>query len=193
MLKEELNILRKQKEKLVKEEEVIKILLGKEMMLVTNNYILGLENINQKSVCVKYVKLNLQKICQIFLKNIKEILMIFGGYVKNVIIIMIAEVRMKFWKDKKGNALDSKEFLHKWKKGIQSITPLQQASIVYKNSWVMIIGILAGIIFTLFNLKQLWWLTIILAAAFVNTLIVQLGNWQKYKMLKSLEGGNDVQ
>lgn len=89
-------------------------------------------------------------------------------------------------KDKEGNQLTWKEFFARWKKGIQGITPLQQAKLMYQNTFIMLLGTLLGIIFTFFRIKDLWWLTIILCSAFVNTLIVQIGNYQKYQTLKSL-------
>lgn len=83
--------------------------------------------------------------------------------------------------------MKTKEFMKKWAKGIKQITPFQQARITYFNSYIMLFGILAGIIVTLLVWETVWWLSIILIAAFINTVIVQLGNYQKYKLLKSLE------
>ena len=89
-------------------------------------------------------------------------------------------------KDKDGNKLTWKEFFARWKKGIEGITPLQQAKVIYQNSFIMLLGILLGIIFSLFRFKDLWWLTLILTSAFVNTLVVQIGNFQKYQLLKRM-------
>jgi len=93
-------------------------------------------------------------------------------------------------RDKLGKKLTWKEFFARWKRGIEEITPVQQSSVMYKNTFIMLIGILLGIIFTLFNLKNLWWLTIILSSAFVNTLVVQIGNFQKYQLLKRMFANN---
>ena len=90
-------------------------------------------------------------------------------------------------KDKEGKYLTWKEFGVRWKKGIVDMTQLQQANIIYHNTWLMLFGIAAGAFFTFYNLKQLWWLTIILIAAFFNTSVVQLGNYQKCRMLKNVE------
>lgn len=94
---------------------------------------------------------------------------------------------MKFFKDKQGNALDSKEFLQRWKKGIQGITPLQQARIVFKNTWMIILGLILGIVFSLMHIKDFWWLSIILTASLMNTLVGQIGNYQKLKQLEMIE------
>jgi len=90
-------------------------------------------------------------------------------------------------KDKEGNYLTWKEFMQRWKKGIAEMTPLQQSRIIYHNTWLMLFGILAGAFFSLFNLRDLWWLTIILVAAFVNTVVVQIGNYQKYTIHRRIE------
>jgi len=86
-----------------------------------------------------------------------------------------------------------RDFFKKWKKGIMDITPFQQARIVYWNTYIMILGIKLGI-FVSYR-TEVWWLFIILIAALVNTLVVQLGNYQKYILLKRLEsnlkGGNE--
>lgn len=78
-------------------------------------------------------------------------------------------------------------FFQKWKKGIEMITPYQQAQLMYKNTWIMILGITLGLIVALLALKQLWWLAIILAAALFNTILVQIANYQKYMLLKRME------
>ena len=90
-------------------------------------------------------------------------------------------------RDKSGEQITWKEFFHRWGQGIRNITPYQQSKITYQNTYIMLFGIFMGVFFTLFRFKELWWLTIILIAAFVNTSIVQLGNYQKYQTLKRFE------
>jgi len=79
-----------------------------------------------------------------------------------------------------------KEFFREWKKGIRQITPYQQSRIIFQNTWLMLFGILIGFVFTLFNFSNFWWLSIILFSAFINTIVVQIGNYQKYKTLKDM-------
>lgn len=79
-----------------------------------------------------------------------------------------------------------KSFFQRWKNGITSITAYQQARITYWNTYIMIIGIISGIIVTFFFLETIWWLTIILFSALINTVVVQLGNYQKYITLRRL-------
>jgi|TARA_R100000093_G_scaffold70867_2_gene45029 membrane glycosyltransferase len=92
-------------------------------------------------------------------------------------------------KDKAGNQLTWKEFGERWKKGIEGITPLQQTRTSINSTWIMLVGIVAGLIITLIAIKTLWWLSIILTGALFNTVVVQIGNYQKYFILKRLEGG----
>jgi len=73
-----------------------------------------------------------------------------------------------FMKDKEGNELSRKEFFSRWKKGIEGITPLQQTKTQMHSSFIMIIGILAGIVICIIGIKTLWWLLIILVGALLN-------------------------
>jgi len=92
-----------------------------------------------------------------------------------------------FWKDKEGKELSYREFMDRWKKGMEGITPLQQIKGQLNSTYIMLLGIAAGFVVTLFNLKNLWWLTIILGAAFFNSGIAALGLWQKVRILENLE------
>ena len=94
-----------------------------------------------------------------------------------------------FWKDKEGKELTFKEFMSRWKDGIEGITPLQQIKGQLNATYIMLIGISAGFVITLFAFKDLWWLSIILGAALFNTLIQGLGMWQKKKIYDRMEHG----
>ena len=98
----------------------------------------------------------------------------------------------KFWTAKDGTKLTFKEFMDRWKEGMKGITQYQQTAMQLRSTYIMLIGILCGFVITFFNLKNLWWLSIILGAAFFNTLISGLGLWQKKVALgvmeKMLEG-----
>lgn len=89
--------------------------------------------------------------------------------------------------DKYGEKITWKQFFQRWKRGIEGITPLQQAEIMFKNTWLMVIGIIAGLVVSIIAYKTLWWLGIILFAALINTLIQQLGNYQKLIAIRRLE------
>jgi hypothetical protein len=92
-------------------------------------------------------------------------------------------------KIKSGEKITAGEFLDRWKKGIAKVTPLQQVNNQLRSTWIIIIGIVAGIVISIMNIKTLWWLLIILVGALGNTLMQLLGLVQKRNMLKQLEGG----
>jgi len=92
-----------------------------------------------------------------------------------------------FWKNKSGNKLTYNQFMSKWKEGMRGITPYQQTRMQLNSTYIMLIGILCGFVITLFNLKNLWWLSIILGAAFFNTSISALGLWQKKVALQNIQ------
>ena len=94
---------------------------------------------------------------------------------------------MKFWKDKDGKKLTFKEFMARWKQGIEGITPLQQVKGQLNSTYIMLIGISCGFVISLFGFKNLWWLSIILGAAFFNTLISALGLFQKKIALERID------
>ena len=87
---------------------------------------------------------------------------------------------------KSGEKISWKEFMKRWKKGIEGITPYQQVKMTIRSTWIVVIGLVAGIVVSCFNLKNLWWLMIILVGGLFNTLIIQLGNYQKHKILKTM-------
>ena len=98
----------------------------------------------------------------------------------------------RFWKDRDGNKLTFREFMDRWKKGMEGITQYQQVAMQLKSTYIMLFGIACGFVICLFNLKNLWWLAIILGAAFFNTGVSASGLWQKKialgEMEKMLEG-----
>lgn len=87
-------------------------------------------------------------------------------------------------KDAQGNKITTKEFMHRWKAGIEGVTPIQQTKGQINSTWIMILGMFFGIIVMAFNLKTFWWVEIILCAGLFNTLIQLLGLKQKLKLLK---------
>jgi hypothetical protein len=98
-------------------------------------------------------------------------------------------------KDKEGNKLTWKQYRARWKEGIQAITPLQQTKTNLIGQWIVLIGIVIGLIAT-FRLK-LWWLCIILIGSSIISITSLLGFYQKYFILRDLDkiimGGQDEQ
>ena len=83
------------------------------------------------------------------------------------------------FKDNEGNQLTYKEYMERWKKGIEQVTPLQQAQAQFKSTIIMLIGILAGIIITISQFEKLWWVMLILCGAFGVTVFQLLEFIQK--------------
>ncbi len=94
-----------------------------------------------------------------------------------------------FWRDKKGNELTFKQFMNKWKSGIEGVTPLAQTNIQVRSTWIMILGVSLGLFVSLFAFKTMWWVFIILVGALGNTLMQLVSLIQKQKILKQFEGG----
>lgn len=80
-----------------------------------------------------------------------------------------------------------KGFMKRWREGIAQVSPLQQTDTQILFTYITLIGIAAGFGITLANFKGFWWLTIILGAAFGNTLVGLLALKQKQKLLESFE------
>lgn len=78
-----------------------------------------------------------------------------------------------------------KEFFSRWKEGINKVTPVQQMSISFYSSFLIIIGILIGL-YSTFATKT-WWLFIVLLGSLFLTLISILSLYQKLSIYKKLE------
>ena len=94
---------------------------------------------------------------------------------------------MKIWTDKEGNKLNYKDFINRWKSGIEGITPLQQVKMQVKSTWLMVVGLLCGIVMSIIGIRTLWWLLIILVAGLFNTLVQLIGVWQKKRALENIQ------
>jgi len=94
---------------------------------------------------------------------------------------------MKIWKDKVGNKLTFKEFITKWKSGIEGITPLQKIKTQIGGTRIMLIGLFLGLCVSIYGWKNLWWVGIILIGALLNTGVQYLGLKQQKRLLDNLE------
>jgi hypothetical protein len=79
--------------------------------------------------------------------------------------------------------------LERFKEGVAMITPLQSLSAQQKGNWVMLVGLLCGIVVMAFKISQFWWIEIILGAGTFNQLVTMLGIQQKINLLKKMEAG----
>lgn len=96
-------------------------------------------------------------------------------------------------KDKQGNKLTWKEYIARWKQGIQNISPLQQIRVQIRSTWITLVGIVGGIIICLFSIATLWWLLLILIGALGNTIVQQIGLFQRKKIFDSFTTENPIE
>lgn len=96
-------------------------------------------------------------------------------------------------KDKQGNEYTWKEFIQKWKKGIEGITPLQQVKSQINGTRLMLFGLFCGLFVLSFKIKTTWWIEIILAAGLFNTYISLIGLKQKRNVLNKFNSSGLTQ
>jgi len=103
-----------------------------------------------------------------------------------ILFILIVFIRTKkrkyFWKDKQGNELKFKEFMKRWKSGVEGITPIQQTKTTLWSYPLVLGGIITGLV--IMSLRKEWWLVAILGGSLPMTLMGLLSTWQKYKQQK---------
>lgn len=105
-------------------------------------------------------------------------IVIFVGY-------KILKKRGYFWKDKAGNKLQGKEFMKRWAKGIEGITPVQQTRTMILGTWLIITGIVWGLVVV--AMSGTWWMFIILIGSLPITIMQMVGLYQKYAKQKTVE------
>ncbi len=97
---------------------------------------------------------------------------------------------MKFWTTPKGKELTFKEFIQRWKEGINkaaiNVSPMKQVNSQIKFTWIIVVGLVAGIIISITRAKTLWWVGVILFGALGNTVIQLIAFHQKKKMLEPM-------
>ena len=80
-----------------------------------------------------------------------------------------------------------KQFFKRWKEGIEGITKKQQIKMQVQSMYIMLLGISLGIMISMINLKDLYWLLIILIGGYFNATIGILSLMQQYRMIKKIE------
>lgn len=91
------------------------------------------------------------------------------------------------WKDKEGNKLTHQEFISRWKKGIEGITPIQKIKTQILGTRITLIGLFLGLFVTIIAIDKLWWVMIILIGAIITTGVQYLGFIQQRNILKNIE------
>ncbi len=104
-------------------------------------------------------------------------------FVKKLIVI---KKRGYFAKDIYGEELSFKQFMKRWKAGIEGITPLQQAKTTLMGTWIVISGIIGGMgVMAIVRPADIWWWSeIILLGSLIITGIQLLSGVQKYWKFK---------
>jgi hypothetical protein len=102
-----------------------------------------------------------------------------------LVLVTRIVVRGYFWKDKQGNKLTFKEFLKRWKDGVETTSPLQQTKINLWSYPLVLGGIITGLV--IMGLRREWWLVLILSGSLPMTLMGLLSTYQKYKACKRID------
>ena len=82
-------------------------------------------------------------------------------------------------KDKLGKYLTWKQFFKKWKQGIDGITVMQQTNSQIQSTYIIIFGMLLGIIVSAANYEKFWWIIIVLIGGVFNAGISLVSLYQK--------------
>ena len=105
------------------------------------------------------------------------------------IVIFVAykifKKRGYFWKDKAGNKIQAKEFMKRWGKGIEGITPVQQTRTMILGTWLIITGIIWGLVIV--AMSRTWWMFVILLGSLPITIMQMVGLYQKYSKQKEVQ------
>lgn len=84
---------------------------------------------------------------------------------------------------KTGEQITWKEFMERWKTGIQQVTPLQTTVINLYSQILVLIGVIIGLYFT----WKTKWLFIILIGSFGLAVVSLIGTIQKYLLFKDIQ------
>ena len=111
------------------------------------------------------------------------------GIIIPTAIILILSLRVilrgYFWKAKDGTKLNFRQFLSRWGKGIEGITPIQQTKTSLIGFMPIITGTILGLVITF--LSKAYWVTLILYGSLPIVSIQLINLFQKYKIQKRIE------
>ena len=94
---------------------------------------------------------------------------------------------------KDGEVISWKEFMIRWKKGIEGVTPEQKINGQIYGTTITFMGLFFGFGLSLWQFSKLWWLSLVLFGGMINTGIQLLGLYQQKKVfdnIKQLMGNN---
>lgn len=88
---------------------------------------------------------------------------------------------------KDGEVITWKEFGKRWKKGIAGITPEQKINGQIYGTSISFMGLLFGFGLSIWHLKTLWWLSLVLLGGMINTGIQLVGLYQQKKVFDNIK------
>ena len=98
---------------------------------------------------------------------------------------------LKIWKDKEGNKLTAKDFLARFKSGIENLTPLQKISNESRGTFTTLLGYIVSLIAVIIMREKIGLLSYGLILIFIgsvwNTGLKWLSLRIQVKFLKDLE------
>lgn len=72
-------------------------------------------------------------------------------------------------KIKSGEIISWSEYMRRWKEGVAMVSPLQKAKVQIHSYRIQLVGIIAGLVISVYNYKFAWWVAIILFGILINT------------------------
>jgi hypothetical protein len=113
---------------------------------------------------------------------------IMWEYIIIILFILIVWIRTRkrkfFWKAKDGTELTFKQFIKRWKEGVETTSPLQQVKISLWGYPLIYGGTITGLIIMI--IRREWWLVLILTGTLPILTMNLLSTWQKYKQMKKV-------
>lgn len=86
---------------------------------------------------------------------------------------------------KTGEIVTWREFFRQWRRGMENVTPLQQAIGIQLGQFITLIGMIWGIVFSI--RIGYWWMGIVLIGGLIVLGVQILGNWQKKMIAKMMD------
>jgi hypothetical protein len=90
-----------------------------------------------------------------------------------------------FFEDKKGNKLNFKQFMKRFKQGVEGITPLQQTTTSLLGTFIALSGEVFGIV--VISISKMWWLLLVIIGGTICTLVGLISLIQKYLRFKEMD------
>lgn len=95
------------------------------------------------------------------------------------------------WKDKEGNSLTTKEFLSRWKQGIDNITPMQRLRNEKRGTAITLLGFIVSFAAVIWKRDTIgvlsYGLILIFLGSIITTGLKYLALRAQYKFMEKLE------